>query len=46
MCSTEEDNAEQFRMFGSGKSYHQYGQVTLLIWLRIFSTDLSHSQQC
>ena len=42
MCSTEEDNAAQLRMFSSGKSDHQYGEVTLSIWLRIFSTDLSH----
>ena len=41
VCSTEEDNAAQLRMFSSGKSY-QYDQVRLSIWLRIFSTDLSH----
>ena len=41
MCSTEEDNAAQLRIFSSGKSHHQYGQVTLSIWLRIFSTDFS-----
>ena len=45
MCGTEEDNAAQLRIFSSGKSYHQDGQVTLSIWLRILSTDLSHSQQ-
>ena len=38
MCGNEEDNAEQLRMSSSGKSYHQYGQVTLSVWLRLFST--------
>ena len=31
MCSTEEDNAAQLRVFCSGKSY-QYRQVALSIW--------------
>ena len=38
MCSTEEDKyATQLRIFSSGKSYYQYGPVTLSIWL-ILST--------
>ena len=44
MYSTEEDNAAQLKIFSSNKSYHQYGQVIISIWLRIFSTGLSHSQ--
>ena len=44
MCGAEEDNAAQLRILSSGKLYHQCGPVTLSVWLRIFSTDLSHSQ--